>query len=449
MRGYRRQRAYPILMPVLTGLILAALVLFQARTVRAAEPIKGIDVSRWQGDVDCAQVKKDGVKFVMLGLGRWRDGVGIPDPLFEYNIRQALAQDIEVGVYLYSEAGNEEEAREEADFVLDQIDGYRISYPVAFDIEDDIHRAMTTKERTDITLAFLEVITEAGYYPMIYASESWLNSSMDLSRLEAYDKWVARWGSTVSFRPLSMWQYSSTGRVKGISGKVDLDYSYKDYTKLIQPRTKAAKRRSRTGWRSDGSRYWYVDEDGEIPKNTFLTIGKKTYYVNSKGYRVSGWKKISKKYYYFNKNGVLQKGFVTVSGKRYYLDPQTGARHGTGWLILDGDKYYLDSDGALLTGFQKIGQKTYYFGPEDGKARFGWQTIAGKTYYFKKSGAMKLNWVKIDGLRYYLGKDGVRVTGWKKIGGRWYYLDPETGAMRTNCQIGQYVIGADGVCTNR
>ena len=87
---------------------------------------------------------------------------GIPDPKFEYNIQNALAQGIEVGVYLYSEAHNEEEARREADFVLEQIDGYRISYPVAFDIEDNIHRVMTTQQRTDITIEFLEVIEKAG-----------------------------------------------------------------------------------------------------------------------------------------------------------------------------------------------------------------------------------------------------------------------------------------------
>ena len=116
---------------------------------------------------------------------------------------------------------------------------YRLTMPLAFDIEDDVHRKMTTKQRTDITIAFLEEIEKAGYYPMVYASQSWLEYSLDLTRLTRYDKWVARWASSTSFRPLSMWQYTNKGKVSGITTNVDLDYSYKDYTKIVTPRTHA------------------------------------------------------------------------------------------------------------------------------------------------------------------------------------------------------------------
>ena len=97
--------------------------------------------------------------------------------------------------------------------MLDMIDGYKISYPVAFDIEDDVHRKMTTKQRTDITIAFLEEIEKAGYYPMVYASQSWLEYSLDLTRLTRYDKWVARWASSTSFRPLRLAIYERTAQI--------------------------------------------------------------------------------------------------------------------------------------------------------------------------------------------------------------------------------------------
>ncbi|MDO4345699.1 MAG: GH25 family lysozyme [Eubacteriales bacterium] len=440
-------------MPVLIGILLAALVLLHAPRVSAASAAaKGIDVSQWQGEIDWKQVKAEGIDFVMLGIGRYRDGKGIPDPRFEYNMKNALENNIKVGVYLYSEAASEEEAREEADFVLDQIDGYKISYPVAFDIEDDIHKKMTTKQRTDITIAFLEVIEEAGYYPMIYASESWFNSSMDLARLTKYDKWVARWAKTVSFKPLSMWQYSSTGKIKGISANVDLDYSYRDYSKIISPRTKAAKRRTKAayGWKKSGGNYYYVNEDGSRPKNCFKTIDGKTYYFNAKGYRVTGWQKIGKKYYYFVKStGVMKTGWLKLSGKMYYLDPKTGVRK-TGWLTVGTRKYYLNKSGVVQKGWLTLNKKRYYTNPKNGRLCTGFTKIQGKTYYFKKKdGRMIKGWLTLDGKRYYMNSAGVRQTGWQKIKKKWYYFSKKTGAMMTNCKIGVYRIGADGVCRNR
>ena len=429
---FHKMKQNLIHLSALTGFLLAVLVLLHAPCVQADTfKAKGIDVSRWQGTVDWAKVKEDGIEFVMLGIGRYMNGKGIPDPYFETNMKGALAQGIHVGVYLYSMAVTEEEARDEADFVLDQIDGYKISYPVAFDIEDDVHKKLTTKQRTDITIAFLEVIREAGYYPMIYASENWFNESMDLTRLTDYDKWVARWASTVSFKPISMWQYSSAGRVSGINGNVDLDYSYKDYSKLIQPRTRAAKRRGKTSWQTDGTHFWYVSEDGTIPKSCFMTIDGNTYYLGAKGYRQTGWKMIQGKYYYFAKSsGIMQTGWLTVNGKTYYLDPDTGVRK-TGWLTLDGKKYYLKkTDGTMVTGWMKLKKKYYYFGPRTGAMQKGLITIDGEKYFLNK-------------------KTGVRITGWKKIKGNWYFFGPSTGAMQKNKTIGEYKFDMNGVCLNR
>ena len=211
-------------------LLLLTLIVLPAGSAQAATKIKGIDVSRWQGKVDWKKVKASGVEFVMLGIGRYHNGVRVPDTEFTYNITNALANGIHVGVYLYSEAGDVKTAKKEAQFMLDMIDGYKISYPVAFDIEDDVHRKMTTKQRTDITIAFLEEIEKAGYYPMVYASQSWLEYSLDLTRLTRYDKWVARWASSTSFRPLSMWQYTNKGQIDGITGNVDLDYKIGNWT---------------------------------------------------------------------------------------------------------------------------------------------------------------------------------------------------------------------------
>ncbi len=496
---------------MLAFLVLLACFLCVKPTQAAGTRIRGIDVSRYQGTINWKKVKNAGIDFTMIGVGYVIDGVRQGDPKFEYNIKNAIQAGVDVGVYIYSHATTVAEAREEADFVLNQIDGYKISYPVAFDIEDTVHLKLTTKQRTDITIAFLEEIEEAGYYPMIYASEYWFNSNMDLSRLTKYDKWVARWGSTVAFKPLSMWQYSSTGRVNGISTAVDLDYSYKDYSRLITPRTTPKERKKKTGWQTDGKRYWYVNEDGSYVKNTFKTIGGKRYYFDSNGYRVSGWKKIKGKYYYFvKKTGVMKTGWLTLSGKTYYLSPSTGARR-TGWITVSGKKYYLNKSGVRQTGWKTSGKKTYYLGNKTGAALSGWQKIGGKYYYFDKNGVRRTGWVKVSGKKYYLNskgvrqygwltrggkkyflnlksgsirtgwmtykgktyyfskqtgqmrrgwltfgekryymkKDGSRAKGWQRIGGKWYYFLKKTGVMKKDGKIGRYIFDENGVCTNR
>lgn len=471
-------------MPALAGLFLAVLVLFHSQTAEAATFMaRGIDVSKWQGKVNWEQVKDDGIKFVMLGLGRYRNGKGYPDPYFKYNIEGALKQNIKVGVYLYSEATTVAQAKAEAKYVLGQIEGYKISYPVAFDIEDSSQQRLTTKQRTDITIAFLQIIEDAGYYPMIYASQNWFNTSMDLGRLEKYDKWVACWSSKVSFTPTSIWQYSSTGRVKGISGAVDLDVSYKDYSKLITPRALPV---SKTGWQKDGKNMKYIQADGTALKNAFQETGKYTYYVDGSGNRVYGWKKINGKYYYFSSGkGIMQTGWKKIGGKYYYLDPVTGARktgwltlngkkyylnakgvRQTGWVTVNGKKYYLSSNGVMKTGWVTVNSKKYYLNSK-GVMQTGWLTLKGKKYYLSSSGVMKVGWLILDGKKYYLNSKGVLQTGWLTVNEKKYYLTPQgpcvkgwmrsagkwyyfssSGVLQVNKKIKEYEFDEDGVCLN-
>lgn len=464
----RRSMIRMILCLFLTLFVMVHPINAQATGVK----IKGIDVSRWQGTIDWAKIKEEGIEFVMIGIGRYRNGVGIPDTQLKYNLENAIAQGIHVGVYLYSEAVTVEEARQEAAFVLDQIDGYKISYPIAFDIEDTVHTKLTTKERTDITIAFLDVIEEAGYYPMIYASQNWFNERMDLTRLTKYDKWVARWADTIEFSPVSIWQYSATGKLKGINGDVDLDYSFKDYSKIVTPRTTALKQQVKTGWQTDGKNHWYINEDGTMPKFCLKEIDGNTYFFNKKGYRVTGWKKYKGEYYYFIKStGIMKKGWMSLSStQKYYLDPETGIRR-TGfvtisgktfylnqkgllqrncWIQEDGSWYYLNKNGRIRKGWLTIENKKYFLDKADGKRYGGWLKYRGESYYFvKKTGVMRTGWLKLKGNKYYFSETGVLSHGWKQIDGKWYFFNKKTGVMAKNTQIGKYTINKMGVCTNR
>lgn len=196
---------------------------------------KGIDVSYHQGVIDWQQVASDGVEFAILRVGLRGYGTGkvVVDEQFENNIKGALANGIEVGVYFYSHSITIEEAQEEAQVVMDQIAPYKIAGPVVYDPEkvaDSRTSNLTMEERTAMSVAFCEKVKEAGYRPMIYLNLDTAFSILDLKQLEAYDKWLAHY-TTEMYYPYEykMWQYSESGTVKGIDGAVDLNISFESW----------------------------------------------------------------------------------------------------------------------------------------------------------------------------------------------------------------------------
>lgn len=194
---------------------------------------KGIDVSKYQGEIDWEKVAADGVKFAFIRVGFRGYGTGaiVLDENFEANIKGATAAGIKVGVYFFSQAINTKEAVEEAEFVLEHIKGYQLDYPVVFDTEDIVNEdsrteGLTPEELTEITIAFCEAIKDADYTPMIYANLRWFTMSLDLTKLEEYEKWYAYYDSQMYFPyKISMWQYTESGQVDGINGNVDLNIS--------------------------------------------------------------------------------------------------------------------------------------------------------------------------------------------------------------------------------
>lgn len=195
---------------------------------------KGIDVSRHQGGIDWSLVAQDGVEFAFLRVGYRGYGTGklVEDDRFEENIQAALAAGIKVGVYFYSQAVNETEVLEEAQFVLEKIAPYQIDCPVVFDVEkvsgeDARMNRLSKEERTALTVLFCQTIENAGYKPMIYYNTEMGAMMLELEALEQYDKWFAAY-SDVFYYPYAyrIWQYSQTGRVQGIQGNVDLNISF-------------------------------------------------------------------------------------------------------------------------------------------------------------------------------------------------------------------------------
>lgn len=198
----------------------------------------GIDVSKHNGDIDWSKVKASGIDFAILRAGNrgyGNEGKLLADDSFEKNATAATENGISIGAYIFSEAITVEEAIEEAELVLSLIEPYDITYPVIIDIEeiqndDGRNEALSPAELTDVVLAFCNRIKEAGYTPMIYCNLKGFIGMLEFERLEGIEKWYAYYGNELYFPyDVSMWQYSSTGKVDGITGDVDLNISFKNY----------------------------------------------------------------------------------------------------------------------------------------------------------------------------------------------------------------------------
>ena len=369
---------------------------------------RGIDVSRWQGDINWSQVAADDVSFVMLGTR----SKGAVDPYFHRNIQQASAAGVKVGVYIYSLAMTPEMAVEEANFVLNLIHDYPVSYPVAFDMEDSTQGTLSKDELAAIANAFCGRISEAGYYPVIYANDNWLANKLDMSKMN-YPVWVARYSAKPAYQNPVMWQATSTGAVNGISGNVDIDFQFKDFTSVI-------------------------------PANTWRTINGQTYYYQNYAKQKNNWIQDDGTWYYMNGDGLVSKGWLNQSGKSYYLDDTTGKMI-TGWKSDSGKWYYFGSSGALSKGWIND-NGTWYYSNQDGVMQTGWLDDGGERYYLKGSGAMATGWREMDGAWYYFEGSGRMAKGVIDVGGLHYYMDPSTGRMAagTTVDIGGVAYTADG-----
>ena len=198
---------------------------------------KGIDVSKYQGEIDWEAVKNDGVDYAIIrvGIRGYSEGGIMEDEFFHRNMEGAIANEIPVGVYFFTQALNQEEALEEANFVIEMLQGYSLTYPVYLDIEDvkktDCRtNNLTVEERTNNAKVFLEAIEAAGYRPALYGNMKTYLLMLDLASLEQYDKWFAGYTLPIYYPyEYKMLQYSEKGRVAGVSGQVDVNICFKDY----------------------------------------------------------------------------------------------------------------------------------------------------------------------------------------------------------------------------
>ena len=221
----------------------------------------GVDVSKYQQDIDWTAARNDGVEFALIRVGyRGSENGGLyEDPYYEQNLENAAAAGVKTGVYIFSQAITSAEAVAEAEFLLERIKPYNITMPVVIDYEYVANgkgrlakAGLSNSEHTAVVNAFCKRVQEAGYTPMVYANKSMLSSDMNAEDIP-YLVWLANYTSQTSYSgEYTFWQYTSKGSVNGIPGDVDCNFWYRPWAQV------------ENGLGQAGNGDWYYAENGAV-----------------------------------------------------------------------------------------------------------------------------------------------------------------------------------------
>jgi len=270
----------------------------------------GIDVSEWQGQIDWEKVKNTGISFAIIRCGfRQIDGSEIhEDAAFKKNIEGALAAGLRVGVYFFGTAKNEKEALEEAEFTINLIKDYELSYPVVYDVETFNRgrlKNISYSTITDNILTFTETVGSYGYETMVYSYHNALTYMLDTGKLDGKLIWLAHYADKTNYKGNHhMWQYTCEGKVDGINGYVDLNVSY----------------------------FTYVDNERDViqnpryiknPEISFKSIKDKIKTNKKAQIRTSPTDEIPNRLGYLNKNEILERTGISEKYSRIIYNGRT------------------------------------------------------------------------------------------------------------------------------
>lgn len=344
-----------------------------------------VDVSEHQGSINWNNVKNAGITHAIIRVayrGYGKSGNLRSDSYYKRNIENAYNAGIKVGVYIYSQALNKREARAEADFILNRIKPYKskIKMPVVFDYEYSpvrtgrfVYGKISKTAETNNCIAFCEKVEDAGYDAMVYGNYSMLKSMKYKTLQSKYKIWLAQYNKSTSYPgEFYMWQYSSSGRVKGIGGRVDVNYIYEKKNQ------------------QDDEQIEDIEEEIKFvcPEKIDVDENEEQVFIMSDGTTAdSCWIEYEGEYYHVDENGYKMTDFNEIDGKLYYFD-EDGKALSKKWLTKDGEKYYLIDKGEVAKGYRKIG---YYY------------------YLFDNLGVMQKDETTLDGKKYKLLENGKAV----------------------------------------
>ena len=378
---------------------------------------KGIDVSYHNGTIDWKRVKQSGVEYAIIRCGYGTNDKNQDDKKWEENVKGCIDNNIPYGVYLYSYADTVEKASSEADHAIRLLQGKKLKYPVYYDLEEDKLRDKISKKTiADIAQTFCDKLSAKGYTVGIYANKDWFTNYLTDSRFNNWTKWVAQYNTVCNYKgKYDMWQCSSTGRVPGISGNVDLNYSYSLFEN------------SHGGGNTNngGTTTKYPDGLNEIE-------GELYYFKNNRiDTSYSGLAQYGNEWYYIE-NGKVKWNYTGL------------AQHGIEWFYIEKGKLNWDHSGIVeynnqwfyvergrldwnYTGLGQSDNDWYYI--VGGRVNWGYTGLVqrGIEWFYIENG--KLNWnhsgiVKYNNQWFYVerGRLNWNYTGLGQSGNDWYYI---------------------------
>ena len=399
---------------------------------------KGIDVSYHNGTIDWKKVKQSEVEYAIIRCGYGTNDKSQDDKKWEENVKGCVDNNIPYGVYLYSYADTVEKASSEADHAIRLLQGKKLKYPVYYDLEEDKLRDKISKKTiADIAQTFCDKLSAKGYTVGIYANKDWFTNYLTDSRFNNWTKWVAQYNTVCNYRgKYDMWQCSSTGRVPGISGNVDLNYSYSPFENSYGGNTNNG---GTTTKYSDGLNeiegelYYFKNNRIDTSYTGLAQYGNEWYYIeNGKvNWNYTGLAQHGIEWFYIEKGKLNwnHSGIVEYNNQWFYVERGRLNWNYTGLGQSDNDWYYIVKGRVNwgYTGLVQRGNEWFYI--ENGKLNWNHSGIVeyNKQWFYVERG--RLNW-NYTGLGqsgndwYYIvnGRVNWNYTGLVQKGNEWFYV---------------------------
>ena len=374
---------------------------------------KGIDVSYHNGTIDWKKVKQSEVEYAII-----RCGYGTNDKKWEENVKGCIDNNIPYGVYLYSYADTVEKASSEADHAIRLLQGKKFKYPVYYDLEEEaIRKKLSKTEIANIAKTFCNKLSAKGYTVGIYANKDWFTNYLTDSCFNNWTKWVAQYNTVCNYQgKYDMWQCSSTGRVPGISGNVDLNYSYSPFENSHgggNTNNGGTTTKYPDGLNEiEGELYYFKNNRIDTSYSGLAQYGNEWYYIeNGKvNWNYTGLAQHGIEWFYIE-NGKLNwnhSGIVEYNNQWFYVEKGRLNWNYTGLGQSDNDWYYIVNGRVNwnYTGLVQRGNEWFYI--ENGK--LNWNHTGNveynKQWFYVERG--RLNW---------------NYTGLGQSGNDWYYIE--------------------------
>lgn len=410
---------------------------------------KGIDVSYHNGTIDWKRVKQSEVEYAIIRCGYGTNDKSQDDKKWEENVKGCTDNNIPYGVYLYSYADTVEKASSEADHAIRLLQGKKFKYPVYYDLEEDaIRKKLSKTEIANIAKTFCNKLSAKGYTVGIYANKDWFTNYLTDSCFNNWTKWVAQYNTVCNYQgKYDMWQCSSTGRVPGISGNVDLNYSYSPFENSYgggNTNNGGTTTKYSDGLNEiEGELYYFKNNRIDTSYTGLAQYGNEWYYIengkvnwNYTGLAQRGieWFYIEKGKLNWDHSGIVEynnQWFYVVKGRLdwnytglgqsgndwYYI---VGGRVNWGYtgLVQKGNEWFYVKGGKLDWSYTGLVQKgNEWFFVRNGRLDWGYTGLAcnGEYYFYVKNG--RLDWsysgyAQIDGQgEYYEVRNGRLVGG--------------------------------------